>query len=304
MDLVNEQDDVARCLYLAQQTLDPLLELTAELGARHKAGEVQQKNFLIPQTDGHLSLGNALGNALGDGGLAHTGFTDKAGVILLAAAQNLDGAVNFAVAPDDIIQLALPRLAGQVFAVGIQKLALGRLFAVFAVGLFFAVLLLRAGKAQREGGIAAGYKILVHVLRIGILAAAGHIHQHGKRVGVAQLLHHALHAVFHVIQILFRHPELFHQIVHGFDVQFPGTVQTVPFLLHLTILHPLDKDDRRTLLASNTDHSSSLSPLLQKRVEHIKRFIVKTAAHYSVVKHIQVAAGDDHKAPHHAQHEV
>ena len=205
---------------------------------------------------------------------------------------------------DDIIQLTLPRFAGQVFAVGIQKLALGRLFAVFAVGLFVAVLLLRAGKAQREGGIAAGYKILVHVLRIGILAAAGHIHQHGKGVGIAQLLHHALHAVFHVIQILFRHPELFHQIVHGLDVQFPGTVQTVPLLLHLTILHPLDKDDRRTLLASNTDHSSSLSPLLQKGVEHIKRFIVKTAVHYSVVKHIQVAAGDDHQPPHHAQHEI
>ena len=139
---------------------------------------------------------------------------------------------------------------------------------------------------------------------IGILAAAGHIHQHGKGVGIAQLLHHALHAVFHVIQILLRHPELFHQIVHGLDVQFPGTVQTVPLLLHLTILHPLDKDDRRTLLASNTDHSSSLSPLLQKGVEHIKRFIVKTAVHYSVVKHIQVAAGDDHQPPHHAQHEV
>jgi len=286
VDLVNEQDDVACGLYLAQQTLDPLLELATELGARHKAGEVQQKNFLIPQTDGHLTLGNALGNAFGDGGLAHTGFTDKAGVILLAAAQDLDGAVNFAVAADDIIQLALPRLAGQVFAVGIQKLALGRLFAVFAVSLFFAVLLFRAGKAQREGGIAAGYKILVHVLRIGVLAIAGHIHQHGKRVGVAQLLHHALHAVFHVIQILFRHPELFHQIVHGLDVQFPGTVQTVPLLLHLTILHPLDKDDRRTLLASNTDHSSSLSPLLQKGVEHIKRFIVKTAVHHSVVEHI------------------
>ena len=304
MDLVDEQDDIACGLHLAQQALDPLLELAAELGACHKAGEVQQKNFLIPQTDGHLSLGNALGNAFGDGGLAHTGFTDKAGVILLAAAQDLDGAVNLAVAADDIIQLALPRFAGQVFAVGIQKLALGRLFAVFAVGLFFAVLLLRAGKAQREGGIAARYKILVHVLRIGILAVAGHIHQHGKGVGIAQLLHHALHAVFHVIQILFRHPELFHQIVHGLDVQFPGTVQTVPLLLHLTILHPLDKDDRRTLLASNTDHSSSLSPLLQKGVEHIKRFIVKTAVHYSVVEHIQVAAGDDHKTPHHAQHEV
>jgi hypothetical protein len=33
VDLVNEQDDVASGLDLAQQTLDPLLELAAELGA-------------------------------------------------------------------------------------------------------------------------------------------------------------------------------------------------------------------------------------------------------------------------------
>ena len=143
MDLVDEQNDVARSLYLAQQALDPLLELAAELGACHKAGEVQQIDLLILQADGHISLGNALGNALGNGGLAHTGFADEAGVVLLAAAQDLDGAVDLAVAADDIIQLALPGLAGQVLAVGIQKLALGRLFAVFAVGLFFAVLLLR-----------------------------------------------------------------------------------------------------------------------------------------------------------------
>ena len=35
VDLVNEQDDVARRLDLAQQALDPLLELAAELGTCH-----------------------------------------------------------------------------------------------------------------------------------------------------------------------------------------------------------------------------------------------------------------------------
>ena len=258
MDFINEQDDITGRLHLAQQALDPLLELAAELGTRHKAGEVQQINFLIFQTDGHLPLGNALGNALGDGRLAHACLADQAGVILLAAAQNLDGAVNFAVAANDIVQLAFPGLAGQVLAIGVQEFALGRLFAVLAVGFFVAVLFLAAGEPQREGGIAAGNKIFVHAVRVGVLAAICHVHHHGERVCVTQFFHHAFHAVLHVVKILIRHAELLHQIIHRLDVQLPGTVQTVPLLLHLTIVHPLDENDRRPFLASNTDHSPSL----------------------------------------------
>ena len=68
-------------------------------------------SVLVLQADGHIALGNALGNTLGNGRLAHTGFADEAGVVLLAAAQDLDGAVDLAVTADDIIQFAFPRLA-------------------------------------------------------------------------------------------------------------------------------------------------------------------------------------------------
>ena len=71
MDLINEQDDIARRLDLAQQALDPLLELAAELSARHQAGQVQQENLLVFQARRHLPFGNALRNALGNGRLAH-----------------------------------------------------------------------------------------------------------------------------------------------------------------------------------------------------------------------------------------
>ena len=80
--------------------------LAAETGARHQTGEVQQIDLLVLQADGHIALGNALGNTLGNGRLAHTGFADEAGVVLLAAAQDLDGAVDLAVTTDDIIQFA------------------------------------------------------------------------------------------------------------------------------------------------------------------------------------------------------
>ena len=50
VDLVDEQDDVARRLDLARcRPLTRLLELAAELGACHKAGQVEQEDLLILQ---------------------------------------------------------------------------------------------------------------------------------------------------------------------------------------------------------------------------------------------------------------
>ena len=307
VDLVNEQDDISSSLDFAQQALDPLLELAAELGARHQTGQIQQIDLLVLQADGHIALGNALGNTLGNGGLAHTGFADEAGVVLLAAAQDLDGAVDLAVAADDVIQLSFPGLAGQVFAVIVQEFAAGRLFPVLFVGIAVAFLLFTSGKAHREGRTAAGDQIFVPRIRVGILISLPH--HHCERISaVFQLFHRTFHAVFHVIEILIRHSELLHQILHRLDVQFPGAVQAIAFLLHLAALHPLDEDDGRTLLASSTDHSSSLLQTLpvslQERVELIKQFIVKTPAQHGVIQHRQTAAGDDNDAPHHAQHQI
>ena len=107
MDLVNKQNDVAGGLDLADKALDALLKLAAELGACHKGGHVQQVDLLVLQPRGNLALGDALGNALGDGGLADTGLADQTGVVLLTAAKNLNRAVNFTVTADDAVGLAV-----------------------------------------------------------------------------------------------------------------------------------------------------------------------------------------------------
>jgi hypothetical protein len=44
----------------------------------------------------HVALDDALGQALGDRGLADAGIADIERIVLLAAAQHLDGAVDFA----------------------------------------------------------------------------------------------------------------------------------------------------------------------------------------------------------------
>ena len=50
-------------LDLTQQALDPLLELAAELGAGHEAGQIQQKDFLILQAHRDIAPGDALRDA-------------------------------------------------------------------------------------------------------------------------------------------------------------------------------------------------------------------------------------------------
>ena len=67
-------------LDLAQQALDPLLELAAELGAGHEAGQIQQEDLLILQAHRDIALGDALRDALGDGRLADAGSPMRQGL--------------------------------------------------------------------------------------------------------------------------------------------------------------------------------------------------------------------------------
>ena len=84
-------------------------------------------HFLLPQLERHISGGNALGKAFCDSGFAHAGLADKAGIVLLAAVQNLDHPLNFLRAADHGIQLAVLGPLRQGDAVALQILALGGL---------------------------------------------------------------------------------------------------------------------------------------------------------------------------------
>ena len=114
MQLVDEQDHVAGLLHLGQRVLDALLELAAVLGAGHHAAEVKGQDLLVQQLLGHVTGGDALGQALGDGGLADARLADEDGVVLGAAGQDLDDTLDLLIAADDGIQLAGARRLRQV----------------------------------------------------------------------------------------------------------------------------------------------------------------------------------------------
>ena len=78
---------------------------------------------------GDVAVDDALGEALDDRGLADAGLADQDGVVLRAAAEDLDDAADLVVAADDRVELAVARLLGEVAAVALERLdlLLGRL---------------------------------------------------------------------------------------------------------------------------------------------------------------------------------
>ena len=131
--LVDEQDDVLRALDLVHHGLDALLELAAILRARHHQREVEGHDALVAQNLRNVALGNFLGQAFHDGGLADTGFAEQHRVVLGAAAQNLDHALDFVLAAHHRVEFAL---AGQFRQVAPEHPQRGRLHFLLAGGGF------------------------------------------------------------------------------------------------------------------------------------------------------------------------
>ena len=254
VNLVNKQNNVAVSAHFAQKALHALFKLPAELRACHQRRKVQQVDFLVFQAGGHIPGCNALGNALGNGGFAHTGFTDQAGVVFLAAAQDLNGAVNFTVAADHIVQLACLGLGGKVVAVVIQKFALAGFAAFFAgLGLFVGIFAVGAHAKRKSGAAARQKAVLLAFLAVAVGLG---IHHHAKRIApLACFLHEIAHALFHVFQVFIRNAETLHQILYGFNAQLTRAGKAVALLLGVAgAVHALHKHDRRALFTADTKH--------------------------------------------------
>ena len=125
--LINDKDDVAVLSYLLDKPFHAALELAAELRARDERRQVEQVNLLILELRRDVAHSDALGEPLGDSRLADAGFADKAGVILLAAVEDLDNALKLLLAADHRIELTLAGAGGEVDAVIIKELALAAL---------------------------------------------------------------------------------------------------------------------------------------------------------------------------------
>ena len=126
VELVDEQDDLAVGAFnLLEHSLQAVLELASELGAGDQGAQVEGDHPLALQSFGNVTLGDALGEALRDRGLADARLTDEHGVVLRPPGQDLDDAADLFVAADDRIELAVFGQLGQVTTVLLEGLVLG-----------------------------------------------------------------------------------------------------------------------------------------------------------------------------------
>ena len=125
VQLVDEENDAALGgSDFFQKRLEPLLELAAKLRARHHRRKVHRHDALVLERLRHIAVHDALGEALHDGGLAHARLADEHGIVLRATREHLHHTADFVVAPDDRVNLPLPRERGEVLAVFLQRLKL------------------------------------------------------------------------------------------------------------------------------------------------------------------------------------
>ena len=125
VQFVDEEDRVLGPADFVHDGLDAFFELAAVLGAGDHHGQVEHDDAAVAQQFGNVAVDDHLGQAFDDGGLADAGFAQQHGIVLGAAAEDLDDAFDFVLAADDRIELALAGQFGQVAAEAVQGGRLG-----------------------------------------------------------------------------------------------------------------------------------------------------------------------------------
>ena len=82
------------CLSASMHALEALLEVAAVPGAGEQRAHVERVDRAVAQDVRHLALEDAQREAFGDGGLADARLADEERVVLAAAAQDLDRALD------------------------------------------------------------------------------------------------------------------------------------------------------------------------------------------------------------------
>src|SRR6185312_1935309 len=132
-----------------------LFEIAAIARTGQERAHIERVDGRVLQHLGHFALHDAAREAFGDRGLADARIADIKRVVLLAAAEDLDGAVDLHLAADQRIDLAVARLLVEIDAIGIERVMAALLLAAGA-GLAALVLVIalhapRLGAAGRLG---------------------------------------------------------------------------------------------------------------------------------------------------------
>ena len=129
--LVDEDDRVLGFAQFVQKLLHALLELAAELRARHERRDVEREERLVGDGVGHFAARDAQRQPFDDGALAHAGLADQDRVVFLAAREDLHHAFDLLLAAYDRVDLPLAGQPRKVHAELVQQV--GRAFLLVPV---------------------------------------------------------------------------------------------------------------------------------------------------------------------------
>ena len=107
MQLIDEDDAVLVFHQLFHDGLEALLKLTAVFCASDDERQVESEHALVGEETGYITVGDALGQSFDDRGLANAGFADEHRVVLGAAAEDLDDALELSIAAYERIELGV-----------------------------------------------------------------------------------------------------------------------------------------------------------------------------------------------------
>ena len=151
MDFVDEQNRAGLRFELGQYRLQPLLEIAAIACPGQQRAHVERIDRRVEQYLGDFALNDAAGEALGNRGLADAGVADIERVVLRAAAQDLDRALDLRLAPDQRVDLAAFGLLVQIDAIGVECVMAALLALLAALLLLGALHAPGLGAARRLG---------------------------------------------------------------------------------------------------------------------------------------------------------
>ena len=121
VQLIDEQNHIARLFDLVNGVLDPLLEIAAVLRTGHHTGQIQRHDTLAAQQLRHLVVHDLLRQPLRDGGLADARLTDQARIVFGTAGQNLNHPLDLLGTSDHRVELALGGQLGQIAAELVER---------------------------------------------------------------------------------------------------------------------------------------------------------------------------------------
>src|SRR5882757_1215146 len=112
--LIDEDDGVLILHQLFHDGLEPLFKLAAVLGTGNDEREIESQYALVSQKTGHFAVGDALRQPFDNGSFSYSRLANQNRIVLGAAAQDLDHALEFLIAADQRVELVIHRGLGEV----------------------------------------------------------------------------------------------------------------------------------------------------------------------------------------------